>query len=113
MAPYFELPIYKAAYDLLLDIFRFTRSFSREYKFTLGERLKNEVTDLITKIYKANSHRQKAEILQEAREHIEIIRLYMRLLKDLEQVGLKKFVDINEKIENISKQLAGWQKHNT
>lgn len=44
MAQYEDLPVYKATYDLLLGIFRFTKDFSREYKYTVGEKLKNETT---------------------------------------------------------------------
>ena len=111
MAIYNNLPVYKISYDLLVEIFMFTKNFSREYKYTLGERLKNETIDMITNIFRANTSENKYDILQKARENIEIIRLYMRLLKDLKQVGTKKFVDINERIENVSKQLTGWQKH--
>jgi len=42
---------------------------------------------------------------------VETIRLFLRLLKDLRQVNLKKFVDLNEKIESVSKQLSAWQKN--
>jgi hypothetical protein len=111
MATYDNLPIFKASYELLVEIFKFTQNFSREFKYTLGERLKNETIDMITHIYRANTLSDKFDTLQKARENIEIIRVYMRLLKDLKQVGLKKFVDINERIENVSKQLTGWQKH--
>ena len=34
MALYNELPVYKATYDLLLGIFKFTKEFSKEYKYT-------------------------------------------------------------------------------
>ncbi len=40
-----ELPIYKATYDLVLVIFRQVKNFSKEYKYTLGERLKNEAIE--------------------------------------------------------------------
>ena len=40
MSTYDELPVYKATYDLLLEMFRFTKDFSREYKYTVGESLK-------------------------------------------------------------------------
>ena len=40
MAYYNELPVYKATYDLLLAIFQFTKNFSKEYKYTVGERVK-------------------------------------------------------------------------
>jgi hypothetical protein len=44
MALYDELPVFKAAYDLLLDIYRFSAKLTREYKYTLGEKLKNETS---------------------------------------------------------------------
>ena len=42
MVLYSELPVYKATYDLLLAIFRFTKDFGKEYKYTVGESLKKE-----------------------------------------------------------------------
>jgi len=47
MAQYNELPVYKATYDLLLAIFQFTKDFSKEYKYTVGESLKKETIDPI------------------------------------------------------------------
>jgi hypothetical protein len=91
-------------------LFRFTKDFSREYKYTIGESIKKETIEMITNIYRANSNYSKKAIIQSARENIETIRLFLRLLKDLEQVGLKKFIYLNEKIESVSKQLAAWQK---
>ena len=110
MGQYNELPVYKAIYDLLLSIFQFTRDFNREYKYTVGESLKKETIELLTLIYRANSKFQKAEILQTAREQIEVIRLLIRLMKDMKQISLGKFVKINVVVENVSKQLTGWQK---
>ena len=36
-----DLPVYKATYDLLLAIFQFTKDFSKEYKYIVGESLKD------------------------------------------------------------------------
>jgi hypothetical protein len=110
MALYSELPVYKATYDLLLGIFRFTKDFSKEYKYTVGESLKKETIELLTLIYRANARKDKEAVLQEARERIEVIRLFIRVMKDLHQISIKQFVQINELVENVSKQLAGWQK---
>ena len=110
MALYRDLPVYKSTYDLLLAIFRFTRDFAKEYKYTVGDSLKKETIELLTLIYRANVKRDKQEVLQEARERIEVIRLFIRLMKDMQQISLKQFVQINEVVENVSKQLSGWQK---
>jgi len=54
--------------------------------------------------------RDKKDVLQEARERIEVIRLFIRLMKDMQQISIKQFVQINTSVENVSKQLTGWQK---
>ena len=110
MAIYSDLPIYKASYDLLLEVFQFTKDFQKEYKYTVGESIKNETIALLTLIFRASSRQDKQAVIQEARERIEVIRLFIRLMNDMKQVSLKKFVHINQKVEDVSKQLAGWQK---
>jgi hypothetical protein len=52
-----ELPVYKASYDLLIEIFQFTKEFSKDYKYTVGESLKKETIELLTLIYRADSSR--------------------------------------------------------
>ena len=44
MALYNQLPVYKASYDLLLQLFQISKNMERDYKFTLGENIKNEAT---------------------------------------------------------------------
>jgi len=105
-----DLPVYKSCYVLLLEIFLFTKEFSKEYKYTVGESLKKETIDLLTLIFRANSRSDKNAVLQQARESIEVIRLLIRLMKDLKQINLKRFVTVNQKVEAVSKQLTGWQK---
>ena len=83
-----ELPVYKASYDLLLEIFQFTKDFSKDFKYTVGESLKNETIKLLTLIFRANSRTDKQMVLQEAREQIEVIRLLIRLVKDMRQLSL-------------------------
>lgn len=64
MALYSDLPVYKSTYDLLLAIFRFTKDFSKEYKYTVGENLKKETMELLTLKYRANIKRDKQQVLQ-------------------------------------------------
>ena len=105
-----DLPVYKSTYDLLLGIFEFTKSFSKEYKYTVGESLKKETIDLLILIYRVNTRQDKAVVLEEAKERIEVIRLLIRLMKDLHQISIKSFVSINNTVEEVSKQLTGWHK---
>ena len=112
MALYSFLPVYKSSYDLLLELFRFTKDFNKEYKYTIGESIKKEIMSMIINIYKANSKKQKLPHIQSARENIEVIRVFLRLLQDLKQVNTKKFVKLNSLCESVSKQLVAWEKYN-
>lgn len=40
MATYYNLSVYKQSYDLLLDIFKLTKEFNREYKIYNWRRVK-------------------------------------------------------------------------
>jgi hypothetical protein len=31
-------------------------------------------------------------------------------MKDMHQIGIKPFVAVNEQVENVSRQLTGWQR---
>ena len=112
MATYDNLPVYKVSYDLLQKLFSVVSNFRREYKYTLWETIKKEVIDLIISIYRANSHKDKQSYLEQARGHIEVVRLLIRLCKDLREIDLKEFVIINQMIESISKQLTAREKYN-
>jgi hypothetical protein len=110
MATYDNLPVYKQTYDLLLQLFRVCQNMERDYKFTLGENLKKEVITLIINVYRANcrENKEKLLLLQSGRENVEVVRLLLRLLQDLKQIGLKEFISANEKLESVSKQMAAW-----
>lgn len=107
---YDNLPVYKATYDLLLILFHLNRNFQRDYRYTLGENIKNELINVLVCIYKANTTLQKAVILESAREHVVVVKLQFRLLADLKQISIKQYAQVAERIECVSKQLSAWHK---
>jgi len=50
MAVYDQLPVYKKAYDLLLSVFGVCTNMERDIKFTIGEKLKNEIVELLINV---------------------------------------------------------------
>ncbi len=112
MAQNISLPIYKTSYDVLMVLFQLSAKFSRELKFTLGEKMKNETVELLVDICKINNNEKiDEELFSLAFDRAERIKIYLRIAKDLKQINLDKFVDVNEKIEYILKQLSLWEKN--
>lgn len=113
MAIYSSLPVYKESYKLMIAIYAFTKNMTREYKFTLGEKLKNESTELLLLIYDANCDvkQGKNDIIKKTIKKLEVIRLLIRVCYDVKICKIKSFISLNEKIEVISKQLTAWSKY--
>ena len=64
MALYYDLPVYKDTYKPILKIFEFTKDFSREYKYTLGQDMKRDALQFVRSVYKANKAANKKEHLE-------------------------------------------------
>ena len=64
MALYYDLPVFKDVYQLILKIFEYTKDFPREYKYTLGQELKRDGINLVRSIYRANKSKNKVEYLE-------------------------------------------------
>lgn len=111
MAIYDNLPVFKDTYDLLLQIIRLSTNLQRDFRYTLGERLKTEITDLCIYIYKANGSYEKQEFIEQARERMVVIKLQIRVLHDTKQISVKQYAMLADKMESISKQLASWEKY--
>ncbi len=112
MAIYDNLPVYKKSYDLLLEIYGMSKNMSRDYRYTLGEELKKCIMKLMVCIYHANGSvgDEKRAHLKRAREYVVEIKLYIRLLHDLKQISMKKWLYLIEITESVSKQVTAWAK---
>jgi hypothetical protein len=109
MAQYTHLPIFQLAYKLTLEIYQITHQFPREYKYTLGQKLKEISADFLDFIILANSQEDKLPSLKEARLRLERLRIHIRLACDLKIINLNRYESISRSLEDLSKQLSGWQ----
>jgi hypothetical protein len=108
MAQYQHLPIYKKTYDILLRTMQATKDFPREYKFTLGQRMKDELIELVVMIYRANSAVDKQRHIQGILERIQSIQLMMRLAHDMRILSRGHYAALAEMTESLGKQAQGW-----
>ncbi len=112
MALYTNLPVYKLGYDLLIQIYKQTKLFARDYRYTIGEKLKNETLELLLNIYKSNKSNESDRIqyIDIARQNIELVKILIRITKDLNVITLKNYSYLSEQTEELSKQLSAWRK---
>jgi hypothetical protein len=111
MAQYQHLPIYKVTYELLQLVTRRTKDFPRDFKYSLGDKIRNECIDLVVSIYKANSGVDKQHNIKNILERIQVIELMLRLSKDMNLLSVTAFSEIIELTDSIARQAQGWIKH--
>ncbi|MBD5067858.1 MAG: four helix bundle protein [Alistipes sp.] len=111
MAIYDNLPVFKATYDLLLQVVKLSVHIRRDARYTMGESLKKEIIGLCISIYRANLTAEKAPLIEQAREQLVPIKLLIRLLHDTQQLSTKQYAMLCEHLDAITKQLSAWQKY--
>ena len=87
---------------------RVTKGFPREYKYTLGQKLKDEVLELVILIYRANSAKNKTEHISMIVERVQLVQLLIRLCHDMRILQRKHYVDLAEKTDSLARQAQGW-----
>ncbi len=109
MALYYELPVYRDTYQLILKIFEYTSDFSKEYKYTLGQDMKRDALQLVRSIYRANKSSTKKVHLEAFLDDFELLKLEIRLCTDMKILSIKKQAALSVLMDSISKQVTGWR----
>lgn len=112
MAQYKHLSIYKVSYDLLYLLQTKTKKFPRDFKYSLGDKLRTECIDLVIFIYKANSAQNKTIYIEQLLEKLQVVTLLCRLIKDLHLINIQSFSEIVILTDSIQRQALGWIKYN-
>jgi len=104
------LPIYRVTYELLQVVTRITRDMPRDYKQSLGNKVREECVELVVLIYRANCSRNKRPHLEALQEHLQVVILLLRLSKDMRLISTKQFAQTVELTNQIGRQSSGWFK---
>lgn len=84
-----NLPIYKTVYDLLTEVAKLTADFSRQWKFTLGDRIFTQVEELSVDILEMKE--SKDTNFDDLLKRLKRVKLLLRLSKDLHLISVKQF----------------------
>lgn len=94
-----NLPIYKTVYDLLTEVTKLTAQFSRQWKFTLGDQICTQVTDLAVDILETKESVETN--FDDLLKRLKRVKLLLRLSKDLRLLSVKQFSGTVVLIESI------------
>lgn len=107
------LPVFRVVYDLLLRLFQYCSKMSKDYRYTLGEDIKQKLLRMQVCIYHANAEKQnKLPYITEALGLLVEVKLCVRILHDSKQLSLKRFALLCEQMVDAENQLIKWKQYN-
>jgi len=111
MARYEFLPIYRKMFDIVVYIEKIVRNFSRYHKYTIGTEMRNTSREILIRIIRANSMREKRKELIGVREKLEELKILTRIAKEVKAYSsFKSFEYLVKEIVSVSRQNEGWLK---
>jgi hypothetical protein len=112
MARYEHLPIFKAVYDLTLEMDRRVHEFSRYHKYSIGSDLRQCCREILRLVIQANDVWKKEPVLLEIRWKTEYLKTLLRLAFDSGAfpTGKTGYLYMAEKAVDAARQNEGWLK---
>lgn len=106
----FDIPIFKAIYDFYKEFYYFLKTFPRPDRYALGQKCENNILEILELIIVASKlpKSEKLPILEKASIKIDILRILIRLAKEIEALDNKKYLKSQERLDEIGRMLGGW-----
>jgi hypothetical protein len=110
MALHTQLPIYKVAYDLLDVITDLAKNMPRDFKASIGGKLRDECVEIVVLIFRANVAREKASDLSTLIERLQVAELLLRLSRDKHLISTGQYAKAIALTNSVGKQASGWRR---
>lgn len=103
-------PIFRAGYALTLFIYKLVGGFNREYKFSLGEKIKLICHNLLDLIIVTNGSNDKLVFIPKLDKIMEALKTYLQIALDLGAINQQQVIELNNHLGAVGRQIGGWRK---
>ena len=111
MALHTELPIYKVAYDLLGITTDLVRNMPRDFKQSIGVKLRDECVEIVVLIFKANCAMEKTTYLDLLIERLQVSELLLRLSRDKRLISTQGYAQAIERgVDFVGQVIKPWHR---
>lgn len=102
---YENLKIYKSSLDLTTHIEKVVKNFNRNYKYSIGDKLRDLSMRILVLIAKANNKSTRIESLEDAINLLEELRIVVRVCREVHCFkSLKSFEFASKSIVDLLRQ---------
>lgn len=107
-----DIPIIKNLYELYKVFYSYSVLFPKKDKYTLGAKCEMYIITTLELLLEASCayREEKLELIKKANAKFDALKLFIRLLKDLNIIDSKKYLELQKQIQEIGRMLGGWQR---
>jgi len=111
MTTQFNLP--DKFYNLYLLTSRWLKKFPKPDRYTLGQKLENNILEILDEIYFLNqlSDNFKESHLLSVSAKTEVLKLLFRLTADSKLIELNQYIQAESLLQECGKMINGWLNH--
>lgn len=107
-----DIPILKKTYELYQLFHQYRKTVPKLDRHTVYERSELLILDILEGVVTAGYTKlsNKAATLEHVSAKLNVLRLLIRLMKDTKTLNGKKYVQLQEIVDDIGRQLGGWSR---
>lgn len=108
----FDVPILKTAYDLARALYSLRASVPKQDRYALWQRSETLALETLEGLLLASQlpRAQKLDPLGRTSLKLDVLRVLLRLARDVRAIDLKQYVRIQGIIDEMGRMLGGWIK---
>lgn len=110
----FDIPIFKKTYELYKEFYGFRNTVPKQDRYALWQRCENFILDILESILWAShlSKTEKLPVLEKTSHKLNFLRVFLRLCKETRVLDNRRYVLLEEDVDEIGRMLGGWIKSN-
>jgi four helix bundle protein len=108
----FDVPIFQKSYDLYKQMHGYQKLIPKHDRYTVCSRAEDCLLAVLSSLFKASAANKsdKLVLLEEASTELNLLRVFIRLLKDVKELDNNKYLALQSEINEIGRMLGGWIK---
>ena len=105
----FDIPIFKKTYDLYKYFYALRLSVPKQDRYALWQKCENCMLDFLENILLAGQAPKTAKLplLEHGSARLNMLRVFIRLSKDVKAIDMKKYIALEERIDEVGRMLGG------
>jgi hypothetical protein len=105
-----DIPIFKKTYDLYKTFYGYRLDIPKQDRYTIWQKCEESLLEVLEGILLASqmSQMEKLPVLEKTSVKLNLLRVFVRLMKDVRAIDNRKYLAIEASLDEIGRMLGGW-----